>query len=60
MNVQIDKVTNLLFIGNIHEWFFQKVKLNPLQAKWPMERLLIFSFCSVKRMRVFDSPSMGH
>ena len=35
-------------------------KLNPLQAKWPMERALISRFCSVNRMRVFDSPWMGH
>ena len=30
--------------------------LNLLQAKRPMEPALIFGFCSVKRMRVFDSP----
>ena len=30
------------------------------RAKWPMEAVLIYDFCSVKRMRVFDSPWMGH
>ena len=34
--------------------------LNPLRAKWPMEPVLISGFCSVKRMRVFDSPWTGH
>ena len=34
--------------------------LNPLQAKWPMEPALISGFFSVKRIRVFDSPWMGH
>ena len=36
------------------------LKLNPLRAMWPMERALISDFCSVKRMRVFDSPWTGH
>ena len=34
-------------------------KLNPLRAKWPMEPALISGFCTVKRMRVFDSPLTG-
>ena len=35
--------------------------LNPLQAKWPMDLALnISGFCSVKQVRVFDSPWMGH
>ena len=34
-------------------------RLNPLQAKWPMELALISSFCSVKQMRVFDYPLDG-
>ena len=33
-----------------------KLKLNPLQAKWPIEPALISGFCSFKRIRVFDSP----
>ena len=37
-----------------------KLKLNPLRARWPMEPVLISSFCSVKQVRVFDSPWMGH
>ena len=37
-----------------------KPKLNPLRAKWPLERGLISRFCSVKRLRVFDSPWTGH
>ena len=36
------------------------IKLNPLRALWPMELALISGFCSVKRMRGFDSPWMGH
>ena len=31
-------------------------KLNPLQAKWPMEPVLISGFCSVKWMRVLIIP----
>ena len=42
-------------ISNVHQ-----NELNPLQARWPMEPALISSFCSVKRMRVFDSPWMEH
>ena len=38
----------------------QQTKLNFLQAKCPMEPVLIFNFCSVKRMKVFDSPWTGH
>ena len=37
-----------------------KGKLNPLRAMWPMEPVLISGFCSVKRMRVFDSPWTEH
>ena len=36
-----------------------KYKLNPLQAKWPMEPVLISGFCSSKQMRVFESPWIG-
>ena len=35
-------------------------KLNPLLTKWPKELALFFCLCSVKRMRVFESPWMGH
>ena len=35
-------------------------KVNPLQVSWLIEPALIFGFCSVKWMRVFDSPWMGH
>ena len=35
-------------------------KLNPLRARWPIEPALIPGSCSVKWMRVFDSPWMGH
>ena len=38
----------------------KKAKLNPLRAQWPMEPALISGFCSVKQMRVFDSPWTGH
>ena len=31
-----------------------------LRAKLPMEPMLILGFCSVKRMKVFDPPWMGH
>ena len=34
-------------------------KLNPLRAKWPIEPALISDFCSIKRIRVFDSPWTG-
>ena len=33
-----------------------EAKLNPLRAMWSMEWALISGFCSVKQMRVFDSP----
>ena len=36
-----------------------KLKLSPLQAKWPMEPALISGFCFVRLMRVFSSPQMG-
>ena len=35
---------------------FEFQKLNPLLTKWPMEPVLISGFCSVKWMRVSDSP----
>ena len=35
-------------------------KLNPLPAKWPIEPALISGIGSVKWMRVFDAPWMGH
>ena len=38
----------------------RELELNPLRARWPMEPALISGFCSVKRMRVFNSPWMGH
>ena len=44
---------------NIFLAILSEAKLNPLQAQWPMELALISGFCSVKRMRVFDSW-MGH
>ena len=46
---------SVLYLGS------KKAKLNPLLARWPMEPALISGFCSVfKRIRVFDSPWMGH
>ena len=36
--------------------FDQEVIPVNIKLKWPMEPALISGFCSVKRMRVLDSP----
>ena len=42
-------------------WRYRDIKkLNPLRARWPTEPALVTGFCSVKQMRVFDSPWTGH
>ena len=42
---------SMMMMGVIME-----AKLNPLRAMWSMEPVLISGFCSVKQIRVFDSP----
>ena len=49
------KLESLSIILCFHSAKFVSL-LNPLRAEWPMEPALISGFCSVKKMRVFDSP----
>ena len=50
----------VVVVDDDEELLLNRNKLNPLRTKWPMEPVLISVFCSVKWMRVFDSPWMGH